>query len=322
MLKRKVLKIILAASIFITIGTLSIINIFTKSIGKDCAESMLYANKGIDTIQNSIDTMAMRGFDIEKFESERTPDKILIPTDDGYQIPASLFKYSGDINNDTVILLHGQSGDRSSTYDAAEFFLSSGFNVLAIDQRGSGQSEFEYITFGYLEKNDLLSCVDYIRRSAPLKRIGCYGQSMGAATIGLYLGTAHSQENIDFAIMDSSYDNMTSMLLAGLEAVGQDIPVNIVSEWCNGYLLKNYGFRLQDVNIVDAMKANIVPTLIIQGIRDELCTPDMGKRIFDALPPENLHSELWMIDSPHVRGIVEEYDNYRNMLSKFINQSL
>lgn len=44
-------------------------------------------------------------------------------------------------------------------------------NVLAIDQRDSGLSEFLYITFGYLEKDDLGYCVDYIETMARDKKI-------------------------------------------------------------------------------------------------------------------------------------------------------
>jgi len=321
-IKKKAIMIIAIFCIFSICLALSYF-IFSVHIGQDCTESMLYGNDGIDTIQNSKDEMKKRGIYVDEFEEKYNAQRIFISGKDDYQIPASFFAVDGIADNDTVILLHGQTGDRTSTYDAAEIFFGLGMNVLAVDLRNSGISDFEYITFGYLEKNDLLLCVDYIKKLAPNKQIGCYGQSMGAATIGLYLGTAHAQEQIDFAIMDSSYDNMTSMLAHGLKERGQDIPIEEVAEWCSDYMMKKYSFRLDNVNIVAAMENNLkVPTLIIQGERDTLCTPNMGKSIYSALPVENNESELWCIDAPHVLGIVEKKEEYSNKLKEFLAVTL
>jgi len=293
--------------------------IFRVQIGQDCTESMLHGNDGIDTIQNSKDEMKKRDINVDEFEKHYNAQRIFIPGKEDYQIPASLFVVDGIVDNDTIILLHGLTGDRTSTYDAAEIFLEMGMNVLAVDQRNSGISDFEYITFGHLEKDDLKVCVDYLKKLAPNKQVGCYGQSMGAATIGLYLGTTHAQEQIDFAIMDSSYDNMTSMLAHGLKERGQDIPIEEVAEWCSDYMMKKYNFRLENVDIVAAMENNLkVPTLIIQGERDTLCTPNMGKSIYNALPEENNKSELWSIDAPHVLGIVEKKEEYSSKLKEFL----
>lgn len=313
-------KIIVRLTIIVTAICLVIgigIKLFIHNTGKEITEGMLYGNNGIDTIEETKKVMLeQRGIDVIKFEGKYAGERLHIEGPLNYQIPATFFTINNEKNNDAVILLHGQTGDRTSTYDAAKIFLELGFNVLAIDQRDSGISEFPYITFGHLEKNDLAHCVDFLKKLAPNKTIGVYGQSMGAATIGLYLGM--NKTEVNFAIMDSSYDNMTNMLAWGMAQRGIDAPIEVVAKWCSSYMEENFNFKLEDVDIVEAMSKNNTPTLIIQGNQDELCTPIMGEAIYNAIPKTNINSELWMIDAPHVSGIELMYDDYSAKLKSFI----
>lgn len=317
----KLKKIILAVmSLVVVLGIVVLggMQFFIYNVGKECTEGLLFANEGIDTIAETQKVMLSRGIDVDVFENLHKGERLYIPAKEDYQIPATLFAIDGNKDNDTIILLHGQTGDRTSTYDVAEIFLDLGINILAIDQRDSGLSEFPYITFGHLEKKDLGYCIDYIKGMAVDKKIGVYGQSMGAATIGLYLGEEEAAEKVDFAIMDSSYDNMTSMLKWGMEEQGTEAPIEEVAEWCSDYMNKYYGFGLEDVDVVKAMMNNQVPTLVIQGLQDELCLPYMGEALYQAIPKTNNKSELWKIDVPHVLGIELVHDEYVEKISKFI----
>ena len=51
--------------------------------------------------------------------------------------------------NTDVVLAHGQSGNRSDMLGRAAFLVSAGYNVLAIDLRGHGESEGHYMTPGF-----------------------------------------------------------------------------------------------------------------------------------------------------------------------------
>lgn len=319
MKNRKRIYIILIIFLALILVALGGWQLFRQSVGENSAKGMVYDNASHDTVTESIEGMKELGIDVIQYEKDYHAERLFIEGEDGYQIPVSLFALNGNKNQDTVILLHGETGDRTTTYEAAEVFLKNGWNVLAVDQRNSGLSEFPYITFGYLESRDLQSCVDYLEDVAPEKRIGAHGQSMGAATIGMYVGTEHAREHLDFAIMDSSYDNMTSMLKWGLEERGIDAPLPFVADCCSKYMKKHYGFTLEDVDIVKSMETNYVPTLVIQGTQDWLVLPYMGPEIYHAIPRENTKSMLWEIDCSHVEGVHVMPEEYEEKVLEFMN---
>lgn len=293
---------------------------FCYSVGKNSAEGMVYDNASHDTVKESIEGMLVLGIDVIQYEQDYKAQRFFIEGKDGYQIPVSLFALDGDTNRHTVILLHGETGDRTTTYEVAEIFLKNGWNVLAVDQRNSGLSDFPYITFGYLESQDLRACVDYIEKITSGKMIGAHGQSMGAATIGMYLGTAHAAKHLDFAIMDSSYDNMTSMLKWGLDNRKIEAPLDFVATCCSQYMKRHYDFTLEEVDIVKSMESNVVPTLIIQGTKDSLVLPYMGPQIYKAIPSSNTKSELWEINCGHVEGVHVMPEVYKAKVLEFIEK--
>lgn len=287
------------------------------AVGKEVTMSLFERNKDVpydaeywkkDDLSHGVDTDAIA----EKYN----PENIEIPSSTEYKIPASYFVIDENKDRDTAILLHGQSANRTTMYDVAEVFLEKGINVLAIDQRNSGESTYPYITFGYLEKDDLKAAVDFVKNTAPTKKIILLGQSMGAATIGLYLGTEHSADNVDYAIMDSSYDNMSSMLKYGLEEKESDIPFTYVADSVNQYMGKEFGFTMNDVDIVKAMRTNQVKTLVIQGTKDSLCLPYMGKAIYDAIPTTD--KQFWEVPYEHVKSIKKDKARYIETIEKFI----
>src|SRR5690606_6798556 len=51
----------------------------------------------------------------------------------------------------TVILFHGYSADKSSMLDKADVFRELGYNTLLVDFMGSGGSEGNQTTIGFLE---------------------------------------------------------------------------------------------------------------------------------------------------------------------------
>lgn len=287
------------------------------AVGKEVTMSLFERNKEVpyDAEYWKKDSLSY-GVDTDKIAEKYHPEDIEIPDSKGYKIPGSYFVIDGNKDRDTAILLHGQSADRATMYDVAEVFLERGINVLAIDQRNSGKSVYPYITFGYLEKDDLRVTVNFVKHTAPDKKIILSGQSMGAATIGLYLGTEHSANNVDYAIMDSSYDNMSSMLKFGLEEKNSDIPFDYVAESVNKYMNSEFGFTMNDVDIVKSMKNNQVKTLIIQGSEDSLCLPYMGKDIYDAIPTTN--KQFWEVPYKHVESIKKDKVKYIETIEKFI----
>jgi len=82
----------------------------------------------------------------------------------------------------TVILFHGYSGNKSSMLDKSDIFLELGYNTFLVDFMGSGGSEGNQTTIGFLEAEQVKTCFDYLTVKGE-QNIVFFGTSMGAVAI-------------------------------------------------------------------------------------------------------------------------------------------
>jgi pimeloyl-ACP methyl ester carboxylesterase len=85
-------------------------------------------------------------------------------------------------NGAVVIALHGYGGDRLHVLAQAEMLARHGFGVLLYDQRASGESDGETLSWGWRDVADVSDAVTYLGGRSDLDpgRIGVYGCSTGA----------------------------------------------------------------------------------------------------------------------------------------------
>ncbi|MDC6363651.1 MULTISPECIES: alpha/beta hydrolase [Flavobacteriaceae] len=82
----------------------------------------------------------------------------------------------------TVILFHGFGGKKSSMLDKSDIFLKLGYNTFLVDFMGSGGSEGNQTTIGFLEAEQVKTCFDFLTEKGE-KNIYLFGTSMGAVAI-------------------------------------------------------------------------------------------------------------------------------------------
>lgn len=82
----------------------------------------------------------------------------------------------------TVIVFHGFSGEKSSMLDKASVFGKLGFNTLLVDFMGSGGSEGNQTTIGYMEAEQVKTCFEYLEQKGE-ENIYLFGTSMGAVAV-------------------------------------------------------------------------------------------------------------------------------------------
>src|SRR5207253_3956236 len=83
----------------------------------------------------------------------------------------------------TVVVLHGVKKNRTDVLRAALVLRRAGFNVLMFDGRAHGDSEGRYVTYGFYERRDVESAIDWLVMNKQVDRncLGLAGESMGAA---------------------------------------------------------------------------------------------------------------------------------------------
>ena len=114
--------------------------------------------------------------------------------------------------NMTIILSHGYSGNRLEkglpALSLVQSLVSAGYNVLMYDFRNSGESGGALTTVGFLEKQDLLGAIDWVRNHVP-GRIGLIGFSMGATTSIL---AAAEDPGVSGVVADSPFHQLKPYL--------------------------------------------------------------------------------------------------------------
>jgi uncharacterized protein len=80
-----------------------------------------------------------------------------------------------------IVLLHGIRSDRTSLVERAKFLRRQGYNVLLFDLQAHGDSDGDYITFGFIEARDVEAAVKFLRETKKVSRVGIIGLSLGGA---------------------------------------------------------------------------------------------------------------------------------------------
>ncbi|MDB5291637.1 MAG: alpha/beta hydrolase [Phycisphaerales bacterium] len=151
-----------------------------------------------DVSFSAMDGMPLRGWWIPAGRSERTDDRHPGPP----------------WGEQTVILCHGFGADKAAYLRVARDLVPNGYNVLAFDFRGHGESGGQFTTFGDLERRDVLGAVRWVRanHAAQARKIFGLGESMGAAAlISAAADGGPEGQAIDAVAVFAPFDRLTDL---------------------------------------------------------------------------------------------------------------
>lgn len=128
-------------------------------------------------------------------------EDVTLTTADGIKLSGW---YIPSQNGAAVILLHGYGGDRTSSLVYAEMLSRHGFGVLLYDQRASGESEGESLSWGWRDVADVEAALIFLKTRPDLTspQFGVLGCSTGAE---IAIGAGARFEEIGAVIADGAY---------------------------------------------------------------------------------------------------------------------
>ncbi|WP_048601973.1 alpha/beta hydrolase [Rubeoparvulum massiliense] len=310
--------------ISLSLGTLLVIGFIIISIFTGISVfngSMQMVTNETTSMKQMEPYLEEQGLDLAKFRSEYSIETVQITSSlDGHLIPADYITRNGDKDADTVIMVHGLNGNRTTVYPIATLFLENGYNVLAYDQRSSGDNTAPYTTFGYLESHDLKDYVAYVREQiGEENRIGVWGTSFGGATVGIYLGSEEADKEVGFAILDCPISEMEFMLSTKMEEMDVGIPIDYLMFTGNITTKLKLGFTYEDANVCNYTSNTKVPVIIINSKSDIITPYFMGEDIYQSIPHEQ--KKIFTVeDSKHAEVFFDYPAEYTEQVLQFITQ--
>jgi uncharacterized protein len=242
---------------------------------------------------------------------------VSFPSRDGLMLRGWWF--ATDNQNPVVILLHGIMANRAEpperVFRIARELIGQGYNILTFDFRAHGESEGNYISAGFHEKNDLLGAIDYIRKCGNQGKVGVLGFSMGAS---ISLIAAAESKEIAAIIADSAYVDVISLIKWKLSRwrflSGLFIPVFL------SVTKSLYRFDFSRVKPLEAMKSITVPVFIIHGEKDNTVPVEHAYRLINSC--RNRFNQLWIVpEANHTDAFFLKTDEYLEKVISFFKKT-
>ena len=217
----------------------------------------------------------------------------------------------------TVICVHGYRGSYATDFSAIfRYLYNNHSNVLLIEQRGHGDSQGDFITFGAMESDDVSKWLDFTSTKLDDKHpIYLYGVSMGATSVLLSL-SHHKPYMLKGVIADCGYSSMKTeckYLCKNWFHIPAFPLVNIVNFYCN--LIAR--FHMKDTSTKKALTNNEIPILFIHGESDTFVEPENSRTNYARTKgPKEL---VWIKGANHAESIFKNPELYHAKLEYFFN---
>ncbi|KAF4714681.1 hypothetical protein FOZ63_022553 [Perkinsus olseni] len=178
-----------------------------------------------------------------------------------------------------VIYLHGNCSSRLEGLQAVPVLLPLGISLFVFDFAGSGESDGEYVSLGYYEKDDLAAVVEYLRGSKLVSTIGLWGRSMGAVTALL-----HGDRDPSIAgMIDSAFQDMRTLSTDLAQQLGFRIPGLMLSAVLGMLRLSvksRAHFDIFDLEPIAHVDQTYIPALFTAARGDTFINPHNTDALF------------------------------------------
>ncbi|MBQ7779168.1 MAG: alpha/beta hydrolase [Clostridia bacterium] len=252
-----------------------------------------------------------------KNEVEAMPfERHTITSHDGLRLVGKLYRADGETNK-YIICMHGYRSSNDDFTCAMGFFVSQGYNVLAISQRAHGESEGKWITFGVKERYDALSWCNYlIKTYGDDIKIVLDGMSMGATTVLMASGL-DLPKNVKGVIADCGFTSPWD-IVTHVAKHDMHIPKFPLLYLMLPAVKLICDFGLKKESTVNAIKRSKLPILLVHGLSDDFVPHEMSVRAYNARP-ENTRL-ISVENATHGMSFVVDEERCKKELGYFLNE--
>jgi alpha-beta hydrolase superfamily lysophospholipase len=169
----------------------------------------------------------------------------------------------------------------------AQLLSRQGFSVLLIDLQAHGETPGEAITLGSRESADIVAARDWIRNTAPGRKIGVIGCSLGGASVLL----APQPIGFDAVVLEAVYPRIESAVEDRVRIrLGPMAP--LLAPLLLIQLKPRLGISPSQLEPIRSIGKLSAPVLVAAGSLDEHTTLDESEDLFAAAAQPK---ELWIV---------------------------
>lgn len=239
---------------------------------------------------------------------------VYITSKDGLKLHGTYFPVGDE--KKVVICFHGYTSEGMKDYiGLSDYYIKRGYSMLLVDERSHGQSEGEYIGFGYLDRFDAVSWIDFI-----LEKLGedvqilLHGTSMGGATVLMASGLELPKQ-VKGIISDCGFTSPKYVFTHVLHSM-YHLPAFPVIQITSAVNKRKAGYGMDDCNSAREVKKAKVPILFIHGDADTFVPCSMCEEIYEncASPKK----KLIVNGAAHAESYYKDTKAYESALNDFI----
>ena len=238
---------------------------------------------------------------------------------DGLKLHGIFIRNQDQRSKRIAVLVHGYQGAPSFDFSAAaRFYYNNGFSLFLPDQRTHGESEGRYITFGSLERYDIVDWCKYIDNyTANSCEFILSGVSMGATTV-ILAAAEPDMIKLNYITADCGYTS-PRRIFSDVFKQWYHLPpfpiLNIANLICRNVA----GFSFDEFDTLDAVKKLKAPITFIHGKADDFVIPKNSYDNFDSCTGEKqlitvegaAHGLAYIKDRDYVeKELSRIFDNY------------
>lgn len=230
----------------------------------------------------------------------------------GYFLPAA------KTTSKTAILAHGYTSQGKHMASFARFFYERlGYNVLMPDARGHGQSEGDYIGFGWHERKDYLLWIEEVlKKMGEDAQIVLHGISMGGATV-LMVSGEELPKQVKVIVEDCGYTSVYDQLAYQLKRM-YNLPAFPIVPLTSLVTKLKAGYAFFEASALKQVRKAKLPILFIHGSEDLFVPTEMCYQLYEACPTEK---ELLIVEGAgHGTAFNTDQQGYEDRVAEFVGR--
>lgn len=235
---------------------------------------------------------------------------------DGLKLKAKFLPAEKETDK-VLIAIHGYHSYNLKEYaHYIKFYHDLGFNILLPDNRAHGESEGNFIGFGWLDR---LDCIQWIYKMKEYfdkdLQIVLHGISMGSATVLMASGE-QLPSDVKCIISDCGFSTLLEEFKHNLNQ--SHLPASLLLPTATLLSKKRVGYSFKEASTIDQVKKSYTPTLFIHGDQDDFVPTYMVYDLYNACSAEK---DLLIVEgAKHAESFLVDQDLCKETIIQFMNQ--